>query len=540
MSICKSLVVAVGALAVAFAPLARVAAQSMPLRVGVQQEPATLDPVIGARAIEIDAINLLFDGLFRKDDRGRMVPDLATRVPTRANGDISGDGRTITYHLVRAARWQDGQPVTSADVKFTYDAIMDPRNNVLTRIPYDRFAGVDTPDPYTFVVHLKRPYVPAVSLAFLTGIAGAIVPAHLLANSADLNRDPFSTAPVGSGPYRLVSWNHGSDMVFAANPAYFRGAPKIERIVWRFIPDENAITSALRAHDVDLVDRLGLSPYTQLGSVPGLLPALGYSYLWEHLAFNTASGPLTDLRVRRALCAGLDINEIYAKVDHGIGDLGVGLQQPRSTWYDRSLRQCAFDPARARALLDAAGWHAGPDGMRSKNGVPLQITFGTIAGIIDRAQTQVLLQSRWHDLGVDTVLKTYPPSTFFAPAQAGGIMYSGKLDITMCAFPIPTDDPVRDVYETSGALPPQGVNHAFWRNSRVDALEAEGVRTDDPAARARIYTELQRIEAAQIPYVTLRWWTTIAMHDVRLHGVRPPPLGSTFWNANEWTFGGGS
>ena len=171
--------------------------------------------------------------------------------------------------------------------------------------------------------------------------------------------------------------------------------------------------------------------------------------------------------------------------------------------------------------------------MRSKNGLPLQLTFGTIAGIIDRQETQVVLQSRWHDLGIDAVLKAYPPSTFFAPAEAGGIMYSGKLDITMCAFPIPTDDPTRDPYETSGGIPPRGVNHAFWREASVDALEAKGEQTYNLAARTRIYTQLQRIEAAAIPYVTLRWWTTIAMHDVRLHGVRPSPLGSTFWNVNE-------
>jgi len=519
-----------------FAPAAGAAADDATLRVAVQQEPAGLDPVIGARAIEADAFNLLFDGLFRTDDHGRMIPDLATRVPTRENGDISPDGRTITYHLVHNARWQDGPAVTSADVKFTYDAMMDARNNVLSRIPYDHVDRVLTPDPYTFVMHLRAPYVPAVSLAFLTGIAGSIVPAHLLKASADLNHDPFSTAPVGSGPYRLVAWNHGSDMVFEANPAYFRGVPKIKRILWRFIPDENAISSALRAHDTDLVDRLGLAPYAQLGSVPGLLPALGYSYLWEHLAFNTMHGPLADVRVRQALCDGMDIDELYAKVDHGVGDLGVGLQQPRAGWYDRSLQLCRFDPARARALLDAAGWHVGSDGIRTKNGQPLQITFGTIAGIIDRQQTQVLLQSRWHDLGVDTVLKTYPPSTFFAPAQAGGIMYSGKLDITMCAIPIPTNDPSRSEYETSGAIPPLGVNHAFWRDARVDALEFKGEQTADPATRKRIYDELQHIEAGAVPYVTLRWWTLIAMHDARLHGVRPPPLGSTYWNVNEWTF----
>ena len=120
------------------------------LRVGLQQEPSTLNPVIGTLAVETDAANLLFDGLFRYDEHGKLVPDLTTRVPTQRNGDISRDGLTITYHLVHNARWSDGNPVTSDDVKFTYDAIMNDANNVVSRLPYDHFVRRQTREPPSY------------------------------------------------------------------------------------------------------------------------------------------------------------------------------------------------------------------------------------------------------------------------------------------------------------------------------------------------------------------------------------------------------
>jgi len=325
-------------------------------------------------------------------------------------------------------------------------------------------------------------------------------------------------------------------MVFQANPAYHHGSPKIARIIWHFIPDENAIITGLRAHNIDLVDKLGVAPYAQLGSVPGLIPSIGSSLGWEHLVFNTSTGPLHDARVRRALCEGTNMSDIYAKVLHGIGDLGVGLEHPQSPYYDRTLQPYRFDPAHARTLLDQAGWRVGPDGTRSKDGKPLRIVFSTVTGVIDREQTQLLLQSRWHDLGVDAQLKNYPPSTFFAPAATGGIVYGGKFDVALFAFFMRTTDPERVSFDGSNEIPPAGQNQAFWRNARVDALEAQGSALYDEIARRPIYDRIQRIVAADAPYLTMRWWKIIAMHDVRLRGLRPAPIGSTYWNVRDWTF----
>jgi peptide/nickel transport system substrate-binding protein len=503
------------------------------LRIALTQEPATLNPIVGTLAVESDVAALVFSGLTRYDDKGNQIPDLADRVPTRANGGISADGRTITYHLVHNAHWHDGAPVTSADVRFTFAALTNPKNNVANRAPYDEIARVETPDPYTARIVLKRPWAPAID-AFSNRIDGSIVPAHLLAKFADLNHADFATAPIGSGPYKLVAWHHGSDMVFAADPAYFRGAPKIAHIIVRFFDNDNTMLVALRTHAIDVADTLNISTYTNLGSVPGMVPAINAKSYWEHLTFNTAHAPLDDRRVRLALCAGFDIHEIFSKVSHSLGALGPSAINPVTPWYNKALSYYPFDPKHAGDLLDAAGWKRGPDGMRSRDGKPLVITMISTSGNITRAQTMVLLQQRWHDLGIDVTIKTFPPATMFALAANGGPFYGGKFDVALSAFIEQIPDPSQLNVNAADRMPPHGNNISFYRNDTVTHLEYAAAETFDTAARKKMYDQIQALVLHDVPYYNLRWTAIIDMRGTNIDGVKPTIVNSTFWNIADW------
>ena len=190
------------------------------LRIGAINSPNSLNPIFEAVTVELLLARLMFDPLVFTRPDGTIEPALATVVPTQANGGISRDGRTITYHLRHGVRWHDGAPFTSADVAFTQAAIVNPANNATVRQPSDRVVRLDTPDASTVVVHLARPYAPFVAEWLSTGT----LPAHVLARASDFNHDRFNAAPIGTGAFRFVRWERGHEIVLLRTTATLRAA----------------------------------------------------------------------------------------------------------------------------------------------------------------------------------------------------------------------------------------------------------------------------------------------------------------------------
>jgi peptide/nickel transport system substrate-binding protein len=250
------------------------AAGATRLRYALGGEPRSLNPIFNDLVTSSLEANALYDDpLWVRDERGRLVPRIAVRIPTRANGDISPDGETVTVHLRHDVRWQDGAPFTSADVQFSWQAVMDPRNNVGSLEGFDQVARIDTPNAYTVVAHLKRPYARAVPAAF-----PPLLPAHLLRHVA-LNSASFNIAPIGTGPYKVVAWKHGDLLDLVANDLYYRGKPKIGRLVVRFVPNTTTRAITLKTGEIDLA-ALDRDSYRQTAGAPnfGMSPRLkGFS-----------------------------------------------------------------------------------------------------------------------------------------------------------------------------------------------------------------------------------------------------------------------
>ncbi|MBC5803272.1 MAG: hypothetical protein GIX03_09845, partial [Candidatus Eremiobacteraeota bacterium] len=222
------------------------------MRIAMVASPNTLNPLLSTQEQEQAAEVLAFDPLIAADPQGHDVPVLAARVPTLENGDISRDGLAITYHLRHGVVWQDGAPFSSHDVAFSWRAVMNPNSTIVTRHGYDDVARVDTPDRYTAVFRLKRPFAPAVHTFFAASDAPYdILPAHLLERYKSLNGLAFNSSPIGTGPFRVVRWLRGDHIEYVANDRYFLGKPKLRRIVWHFVPDENTIVEQMRAHEID-------------------------------------------------------------------------------------------------------------------------------------------------------------------------------------------------------------------------------------------------------------------------------------------------
>jgi len=505
------------------------------VRIGFYEEPDTLNPVTGQMSFSSDVFQLVFDGLIRFDDRGRPIPDLAREVPSLANGGIAKDGRTITYHLVAGAKWHDGVPVTSHDVAFTWRAIMNPNNATPTRVGYDRIARIDTPDDRTVVLHFRKAYPPALFL-FKNLNQGAIVPEHLLHKNASLDRVAFNRGPIGSGPYIFDSWQHGSEMRFHANHAYFRGAPKIEHVTLKFVPDQNSMLSELRTHDVDLYFSIPPSQVERIRGYDGIRIATTSTLHWEHLNFNTRRAPLSDRRVRLALCYATDHEAIFRKIYFGLGRPAPTHFNPDFGWGDPSIPYYPFDLARANALLDAAGWRMGPGGLRRKNGEPLAFTISTVAGVKPREQMEVLLQSDWHAIGAAVTVKNFPAATLFAPAAAGGMISAGKTDVALFTWANTTPDPDDETYIAPDRIPPAGQNDSFFASDAIAAAQRAGLATYDVAARRRAYARIAHVLIDNVPEYVMNWLPEVVASNVDLHGVRPVPVGSDLWNIADWSY----
>ena len=489
-------------------------------RIEIQINPTQLNPILEQNADENFIDGLIFSELVTIDDHGREVPDLAQTVPTLGNGGISKDGLTITYHLRKNAKWQDGVPVTSRDVKFTWEAIMNRSNNVLSHHGYDQIASMDTPDDHTVVMHMKRVFPPAVDTIFgESDQPYRILPSHLLAKYPNLNNVPFNAAPVGSGPFKFARWERNDRIVLDANPDYFLGAPKLKQLVIRIVPDANTEQSLLETNDVDLALEATGSLYNNVRNDTHLVRQLVKAPVWVGLVFNLQRPPLNDPAVRRAIALAIDKDGIIRKSTYGSAVVAIADQTDFSWAYPAGLKPIPFDTAQAKSIL---GKNAQP--------LSLQLTFplgsASVQAIAEQEQ-QTLRQA-----GIDVQLKGYDYQLLYAAAQSGGILNSGKFDMATYSW-VSGADPDDSSQFLCSMAPPNGNNIMHYCSAKMDALQREALSTFDRGRRKAAYQKIQELLLRDVPIVFI--------YDQRQRYVRTPDLQnftpngiSEGWNAYQW------
>lgn len=499
------------------------------IRVGAQEEPDSLNLMFGNNSATDQVTALIYSFLMRYDDRGNIIPDLATVVPTTRNGGISADGKTITIHLRHNARWSDGAPVTAADWLYTYAAVKNPRNLVKSQYGWDQIASANAPDPYTLMIHLKKPSVAAFDVLTMGGTAYPPLPSHLLAKLPDINRASINTAPVSSGPYVLKSWNHGSSLIFVPNPLYWRGAPNLKQLVWKIVPDTNTLFNELQTHEIDLYANVESNDASRLSSISGIRVLHRVIANWRHLDMNTSRPMLADVRVRKAIADGIDWKHINDTVYHGINQLAVSDIFPES-WAAPSLPPYRYDPAHARALLAQAGWVPGPDGILRKNGKRLKLTVSATTSAKSNEQSEVVMQSALRALGIDLSIRNYPPSLMFA---RNGPLYSGNYDLE---WSIDTNgpDPDNAGLWNSAFIPPHGANTTWLRDPIVDASSSQAASTFDPAKRKVLYQREEARLREVVPSVFFYWETSYYGINSDFKGFKPAAFLADEWNAWQW------
>ncbi len=496
------------------------------LRYATEEDIVGLNPDLQQQTTVSYMSSLTMAWLLKYGQDSQPIPELATEVPTQQNGGISRDGLAITYHLRRGVRWSDGAPFDADDVVFSFRTVLNPATNVVGRDGFDLITKLDEPDKYTVVVHLKQKYAAFAETFFSTaGANPCVLPKHLLGNLPNINHAAYNALPVGIGPFKYAEWKRGDSVTMVRNPDYFRGRPKLERIVFKIVPDENTVFAQLESHEVDLWIRFPSLYYDRLKTIPGIDVLRRPSYQFTHIDFQTTHPGLDDPRVRRALRLAVNRPEIVAKNQHGIGFVQDDPFAPTSAAYDANVPTDPFDLARAAKLLDAAGWRMGRDGVRTKNGHALNLTFATEAGIADLDQMIELVRANWQRIGVKFSVFHYPAPLLFAPYSDGGIVYGGKWDLVTFVWGGDALGDYSSLYACD-QIPPKGQNVLRYCNPTASAAMAAFKREYDPIKRRQLAAAIQLAIAKDAPTIVVFINEDLFAYNSDLTGFRPSQLGT--------------
>jgi len=480
--------------------------------IAYSQEPDLVDALFSSMSYSAWVDQMVQVGLGTWDANNNLVPELATEIPTAANGGVSADGMTITWHLQKGLKWSDGQPLTSADVKFTWQLLTDPGNAVYTRAGYDQITSIDTPDTTTAILHFKSLY-PGWQTLFDSGPnnQGNIQPEHILKGKTGLEKDPFIHWPkVSSGPWVITDWVAGDHMTFLPNPNYWKGHPKLDQILIKFVPDPETAKAALKTGDVDFVPDFAES---DLADLPALEPAIHTRVdpgpEFEHYLFNlgvkgTGVGqsdydgpcPFKSVDVRKAIILGIDRQTIVDTLLFGKTTVPASLW-PNSSWYNTNLTPYPYDPAQAKTLLDNAGYTPGADGIRHGmcNGVDTKLSFNfETTNKQLRIDMGTAVQGMLLQIGVEFKPTFIPSGTFFGTYSAGADMATGKFDMagyTTGFYP----DPYTDGFLCSTVISAQnqgGDNNYHLCDPAMDTMLAASNASADPAVRKQAIDQVQQ------------------------------------------------
>lgn len=469
-----------------------------------------LDPRLNTRAWPAKIIHLIFEGV-----TSVHYPDMQPR-PALAERIEQPNPLTYEITLRSDALFHDGMPVTSEDVAATYESVRAPQLNSPLRSMYMRIAHIEILDNRRLRLILTEPHAP-----FLSDLSLGVLPARSLSPSGALI-GPL----IGAGPYQMTQRRGASEVRLSRFEGYWRGAPQIPQILFRVAPDENTRVLALLSGAADLIQN-SLSPLMAhaMRDRPGLVEESAPGVAYAYLAFNLQRPPLDQLKVRQALAHALDRDRLITHKFFGRARASTGMLAPDHWAYTGDVPRYPHDPARAEALLDEAGLPRGADGVR------LRLTLKTSSDKF-RGNLARLMAADFARVGVVTRVAALEKGTLLHDAKRG------HFDLYMLEWIDPSEPHFYNwIFHSqsipTAARPSDGGNRGAYRNAEVDRLIDEGRREVDPRRRAALYAQVQRLVAADLPYLSL-WHRHISLLRVEaLRGYTPLPDASLFnlWSA---------
>jgi peptide/nickel transport system substrate-binding protein len=502
------------------------------LRVAYDREIDVLNPLTSQNLVDIQFS--MMEGLVTTDEHNSYVPVLAREIPTEENGLIvrNGDGTLdMTWPLQEDVRWHDGEPFTSADVCFTWRFVTGAGSQVYNRDQYLGITECSTPDEHTAVFRWKGVF------GYYSGLFEAILPEHILGDMTTeeiVNHEPFNrgSAFVGTGPFRFAEWRAGEYIRVVKNDGYWRGPeyPRIDEIVWAFVPDATTRLNAMLAGQHHYGQILP-TQVAEARSAPGYDVHLVSSNSVMHLdlSVNTprSRALFGDPAARRALFRAIDRQAIADQLLEGTVSLADSPINPTSPYHARDVPRPSFDPAEAVQALDALGWRPGPDGIRVKDGRRFSFTLLNRAGSTDRIAVAQVIQAQLKTVGIEVDFETLESATWTQRWR------NGQWEGLVSAWFLPADPSVTGLYACAGPN-----NMTGLCDPALDEIMEASDRSLDFAHRKPLLDQAQARLAETARFLPLYYNVIPQVVSRRIGHFRPSGTNfGSFWNLWEWTLG---
>jgi peptide/nickel transport system substrate-binding protein len=464
----------------------------------IESSPTNLDPRVGLDAQSERIDNLIFDDLLSRGENLNVAPGLAERweIP---------DPLTYVFHLHQGVKFHDGRALTSRDVKWTFDSLLQGKVRSTKAAVYRFVDHIDAPDDFTVVFHMKE--LSATLLWNVSDGAIGIVPYG--------SGDEMTRHPIGSGPFKFANAETDKEVVLERNAAYWGEKPKLERVRFAVVPDETTRALELRKGSADIaINSLTPDTVLTLRREPQLAVEQAPGTVLAYLGFNLRDPILKDIRVRQAIAYALDRRPMIEYLWRDEAQLARGILPPQSWAYNPDVASYPHDPEKSRQILDAAGY---PD----TNGVRFHLTMKSGTDANGRL-TIAVMQQQLRSVGVILDIRSAEFATFFSDVT------HGSFQLYCCLRWIGgNEDP--DIFEYvfhSAKFPPNGANRGFYSNPQVDALIDQARREVDENKRKAFYAEVQSILAEQLPSINLWYLDNVLVHNRRVSNLQLNPAGN--------------
>jgi len=484
----------------------------------------TLNSMLSSDTASNQVIGLMFDGLLNYKRNGDLIPALAQDLPK-----ASSDGQTYTFKLRSNLKWSDDKPITSDDVKFTYQLAYDPQYkdvNSPRRGDLSKYIkSIDTPDPQTVVINTTQVFAPFLSSHARYGI----LPKHVLGSLAPaaINTADFNAAPtVCNGAFKFVKWDKGQQVTMARNDNYWAGAPYLDQWIYKVLPDSVAVTNQLKTGEID-IGPVDPSQFDAVKSAENVsvtefaVPTFTF-YAYQLDPAKKGGTLFSDKAVRQALLFALNRTQVVNAVYFGHGSVANSVEPPTSWAYkDKPKVLYSFDKAKAESLLDGAGWAKGADGIRAKGGVKMKFDMITNAGNKQREAMLQVMQQSWKDIGVDAT-----PSLIQFPQLVSQITNIRTFDMFLVGFNFDEDPDQAQLWHSRNTVA-GGFNGFDFKNSEVDSILEQAVGTLDRNKRKELYGQFQDVMSDEVP-------APIILFNHGIYGVSKRVQGADFWSFNQF------